>query len=271
MADDLRRHLDGVPVHARPAGVIEITWSWCRRNPVPTSLLLAVTLGSVISMWHLSHLSQSLVRRSARDSTAQQADMMDELHDYYGDIVNHLKEKEQASQKSGEKEELASEILPAPATFTIEYGDRISERSKFGLRMRLYSDYPFKKRKDKGGGGPRDDFEREALVRLRENPSQPFYRFEDYQGRPSLRFAAARVMQPGCLSCHNNHAESTKHDWKEGDVRGVMSIVRPLDEDIARVQQGLHGTIILAGTISVGLLLVSVLILFWSNRRRKPL
>ncbi len=47
--------------------------------------------------------------------------------------------------------------IPLPARFTIEFGELIGERSKTGMRFRLYSDYPFRSRQD---GGPHDDFER---------------------------------------------------------------------------------------------------------------
>ena len=65
--------------------------------------------------------------------------------------------------------------IPLPATFSMELGERISEQSA-GMHARLYSDFPFPWRKD---GGPRDDFEREAIRQLRQFPDQPFYRFED--------------------------------------------------------------------------------------------
>ena len=51
------------------------------------------------------------------------------------------------------------------------------------MKVRLYSDYPFPWRQD---GGPHDDFEREALRQLRQRPDEPFYRFEEWRGRPSL-------------------------------------------------------------------------------------
>ena len=54
--------------------------------------------------------------------------------------------------------------MPLPATFTIELGERISTRGQSGMVVRLYSDFPFRTRKD---GGPRDPFEREALAKLR--------------------------------------------------------------------------------------------------------
>ena len=44
MAEDLERWLDGKSILARPAGLAERTWRWCRRHPLPTALLLITVL-----------------------------------------------------------------------------------------------------------------------------------------------------------------------------------------------------------------------------------
>ena len=62
-------------------------------------------------------------------------------------------------------------------------------------------------------------------------------------------------MQADCVSCHNSDPNSTKRDWKEGDVGGVLEIIRPLDRDIARTREGLRGTFVLMAVVSGSLLL----------------
>ena len=81
-------------------------------------------------------------------------------------------------------------LLRLGSWLNIEGGEhvRVGEalnRERPGAFMRLYSDYPFPWRKETGGA--KDTFEAEALRYVREHPDQPFYRFEDYQGRSSLR------------------------------------------------------------------------------------
>ena len=134
------------------------------------------------------------------------------------------------------------------------------------MLFRLYSDFPFRSRKD---GGPRDDFERLALADLRQSPLRPVYRFEAFQGRASLRYATARQMQADCIRCHNTDPNSTKRDWKVGDVGGVLEIIRPLDRDIARTRAGLRGTFLLMAGVSGALLASCGLILFVRSRRLK--
>jgi adenylate cyclase len=226
------------------------------RNPLAASLLVTVTLGSAFGLWHLAQLSEQLVKSTALESAAQQSEMLDIVNALYssqvvdrvqshGIVVTHDYES-----KSG--------AIPLPATFTIESGQRIGERSKTGILFRLYSDHPFRSRAD---GGPKDDFERQALVDLASQPDSPFYRFGTFQGRPALRYATARRMEANCISCHNNDLNSTKRDWKAGEVGGVLEIIRPLDSDIERTHRGLQGTFVLMAVVSVALLLLSALVL----------
>jgi hypothetical protein len=157
------------------------------------------------------------------------------------------------------------DAIPLPATFTIELGNEISARSTSGMQVRLYSNYPFRTRKD---GGPKDRFERDALDRFGQEPEKPMHRFEDYQGVPVLRYATAQLMQDTCVRCHNQHDDSAKKDWKEGQVAGVLEIIRPLSRDIARTHDGLQGTAILMAFVSAALLGLSGLVLVVNNRRR---
>jgi serine/threonine protein kinase len=262
LADDLRRFLAGEPVRARPIGPAERLRLWCRRNPLAASLLAAVTLGSAVGLWHLSRLSESLVRSTALESAAQQSEMLKVVNAQYsskvvdrlqghGVVVTH-----DYAAKGG--------AIALPATYTIELGEEIGRQSRTGMRFRLYSGHPFRTRKD---GGPHDDFERSALAALEKNPVDPVYRFESFRGRPSLRYATAWVMKADCIGCHNQDPNSTKRDCKVGDVAGILEIIRPLDRDVARTSEGLRGTFVLMAVVSGALLALSGLVVVIRNRR----
>ncbi len=262
LADDLRRSLEHLPIKARPIGVPGRVWRWCRRNPVPAGLLAAISVASVVGLWHLSRLNEQLVQSTALEGAAQQAEMLESANDLYSDVIDRVMP---AGTIVTHDYKTRKGAVPLPSTMTIDLGRHLSARSQSGTQVRLYSEYPFKFRTD---GGPTDDFEHEALARLRENPAEPVYRFEDYQGRASLRYAIARRMRETCVQCHNNHNDSVKKDWKVGDVRGVVEIIRPLDRDAARARSGLKNTFILVGSIAGTLLAITVLVALLGGRRK---
>jgi len=77
MATDLHRFLDGEPIHARPVGLGERLWRWCRKNPLAVVAFAVILIGSALGFWHLTRLSRQLVERSALESAEQYADLLD--------------------------------------------------------------------------------------------------------------------------------------------------------------------------------------------------
>lgn len=259
LADDLRRFLDGLPIKARPIGWVERSWRWCRRNPGPVGVLVALTIGSAVGLWHLSRLNERLVRSTALEGAAQQAETLESLNEFYSAAVDR------AHAKVAYDYSTRKDSLPLPATLTIDLGKHISERSESGMQVRLYSDYPWKFRTNRA---PMDAFERDALSRLREKPDDPVYQFEEYEGRPVLRYAIARKLKESCLGCHNKDVvNSPKLDWKVGEVRGVVEIIRPLDRDADRIRAGLHETFLLVGIVAGSLLGLTVIFVVTVSRR----
>ena len=265
LAEDLRRFSNGEPIRAQPIAWPERTKRWFLvRNPVAASLLIAVSLGSAVGLWHLSTLSSQLVQSTALEGAAQQAEMLEVVNSFYtSEVVDRVQphgivaSHDYATRKGA---------IPLPVVFLIESGQRIGEESKSRMRVRLYSDHPFKSRKD---GGPHDQFERDALDGLRLHPDDPVYRFESFKDRPSLRYATARRMDANCINCHNNDTNSTKRDWKVGEVGGVLEIIRPLDRDVTRTRAGLRGTLTLMAIVSGTLLGLSGLVLVTRARRAR--
>ncbi len=209
---------------------------------VPTIIFCVLVAGT---LWHLSRLSSNLIQSAALQAASMHAASLKEIRKLYTSevtdrVAGHgISVTHDYATKEG--------AIPLPATFSMELSKRISEQST-GMQARLYSDFPFPWRKD---GGPRDDFEREAIRQLRQFPDQPFYRFEDFQGRQSLRYAVADRMDAGCVSCHNSHPDSPKKNWKLGDVRGVLETIRPLDSIIAQTHAGLRETFALMVIIGI--------------------
>ena len=140
--------------------------------------------------------------------------------------------------------------IPFPATFGIELAKAMTN-PEAGIITRLYSDYPFATRKD---GGPKDEYESLAWTTLRfaTDKTKPFIRFENVNNRMSMRYGKSLVMKQSCVDCHNSHPDSTKKDWKVGDVRGVREVIVPMDatRQIAYTEWELYVGVMLFITIS---------------------
>jgi serine/threonine protein kinase len=244
LAEDLRRHLAGEPIRARPQTAWERLSGWIRRRPaaaalVAVSLLATLLLATLFSVSYVrialerSHTQKALERetRAKEDlfkALVQNArltsDALKEFNEYYtSEVVARLTDRgiQVTHDYAGKKN-----AIPLPATMSVELADRISQKGA-GMRIRLYSDHPFPWRREEGG--PKDEFQEEALRHLRLEPDRPFYRLEDLKGRPSLRYATASRMEKRCVDCHNSMKESPKRDWKEGDVVGVYEVSLPVD------------------------------------------
>ena len=208
-------------------------------------LVVMFCVGVAATLWDLARLSSKLVESAALEGSALQAESLEELRTLYtSEVVERLR-----GEGITVTHDYAAHAgaIPLPVTFSMELGRRIGARGS-GMHVRLYSDYPFPWRQD---GGPRDAFEQDALRSLRERPDEPFFRYEELAGRPALRYARADRMRASCVSCHNSHPASPKTDWKVGDVRGVLEVIRPLDRVVAQTHAGLRGTFVMMMTMGV--------------------
>jgi adenylate cyclase len=195
----------------------------------------------------MSRLSSNLIESQAVQNAAWSAKSINEAFALYSDAVADRVKKVKGITITHDY--LTKDgAVPNPATFQIELAGRIGEKNT-GMKARVYSDFPFPWRQ--ATGGARDDFEKKALLWLRQNPNQPFYRQQMFQGRPSLRYAEAIIMKASCVACHNTHPESPKKDWQVGDVRGALEIDQPLGSFMEQTQKGLAGTSVMLGGISV--------------------
>jgi hypothetical protein len=271
MADDLRRFERGERILARPMGHVERTWRWCRRYPLAVGVLAAVLLGSIAALAYLSQLSEYFVRETALEGARLETKMLDEVWRFYSDEIQDI-DPRTTNVAITESYRTVHPSLPLPATFAIDLGERISERSP-GMKVRVYSRYPWPGRKN---GGPQDEFDAAALAwlegnaRAGEDPPAEYARFVTEDGQRQLLYFTARHMEQSCLACHNQpDGQSPKKNWSVGDVVGVLKIVRPLDREIESTRQGMKGAFAVMGVVVAVVVCLSVLVMIVAQRRRK--
>lgn len=221
--------------------------------PLLSLLLLA---GGSFSVYYAYSSSARLAQSMAVEDVTRHALSVTQFRNYYSSEI--VPRARAAGANITHNFHNESNALPLPATFAIEFGEYLNQHDK-SVSVRLYSDYPFPWRAD---NRKLDDFQKDALVALRKDPSKPFYRFENINGVNTLRFAQADRMLETCVACHNHYPGSPKTNWKVGDVRGALEVTHPLDAWALNAQKQLNETLMVF--LVIGL---SSFLLIWLSIR----
>jgi two-component system sensor histidine kinase/response regulator len=227
------------PAPGRSIPVLPALVRFLREWAVLLALLLFVGITAFL-LRHLYARSETLYETMAIQGSHLQAQTIKEIRQVYSaEVVAPAREA--GLEVAWDPNRLGHKgVIPLPATLTMHLGKRLQSEHQ-GAGFRLYSDLPFP-HPDRQRP-PLDAFQQEALARLRQNPDEPVYRFADYQGRPTLRYAIADRMEPACVQCHNDPTMGSPFTkWKPGDVRGVLEVVRPLDDEVALALVNLRWT-----------------------------
>ena len=89
-----------------------------------------------------------------------------------------------------------------------------------------------------------DPFERESLEHFSRVPVDEYMEIESSDGHKTLRYISPLIVQPSCLTCH------AKHGYKEGDIRGALSISIPIDWADTSIERN-NRFILLLGSFAV--------------------
>ncbi|GJL56111.1 MAG: hypothetical protein NPIRA02_32430 [Nitrospirales bacterium] len=213
-------------------------WTRIIERPIPPLIILSL-VGIVGILWQLNTVSNNLIQSLALEETKKFAETLTHFRAVYtSEVVARASSVGVEVLHDYTKHDGA---IPLPATLSIELGKRLNA-THTGSQVRLYSDYPFPSRTD---GGPVDNFEREALHQLKNNPQEPFFQFTTLNGKSVLRYATADRMRETCIDCHNTHPDSPKTDWKVGDVRGVLEVIHPLEDAVIQLRENLQDTVLI--------------------------
>lgn len=89
-----------------------------------------------------------------------------------------------------------------------------------------------------------DPFERASLEHFSRVPVDEYMEIESSGGHKTLRYISPLIVKPSCLTCH------AKQGYKEGDIRGALSISIPIDWADATIKRN-NRFILLLGSFAV--------------------
>ena len=159
-----------------------------------------------------------ILQRQANDLNS----MLTSIRGYYSsNVVARVLDHGGANIKVIHNYEVTPGAIPIPATLSLELGGIIADKQS-AVAYRFVSDYPFSTR------APHvlDEFERSSLASLRMAPDTfPLVESTSAGLHSQVRMITPVIMGAACANCHNSHPESTKRDWKVGDVRGIQEVI----------------------------------------------
>lgn len=145
---------------------------------------------------------------------------------YTKTIVNRLVKKEKVIKASEHFDDEKALALPAQM---FRFGaEMVAERSKdmpdVNFSYSLQSLWPINAQ-----NAPKTDAEKAGLEFVAQNRGQNYYATEDLAGQKYFTAVYADVaVAPVCVSCHNDHKDTPKRDFKIGDVMGGVVIRIPV-------------------------------------------
>lgn len=137
-------------------------------------------------------------------------------------VVNRLQNEEKVIKASEHWKD--DKALPLPAQM-FRFGAEMVAEKNAGFTYSLLSIWPVNKQ-----NAPRTPAEKAGLEAVAKNPKQPFYT-EETLGKTKYFTAVYpdRAISPACVSCHNEHRDSPRTDFKVGDVMGGVVLRIPME------------------------------------------
>lgn len=136
-------------------------------------------------------------------------------------VVNRLQNDEKVIKASEHwKDEKA---LPLPAQM-FRFGAEMVAQQNAGFSYSLLSLWPVNKQ-----NAPKTDAEKAGLKAVAGDPNKPYYT-EETLGKQKYFTAIYpdRAVAAACVTCHNDHRDSPKTDFKLGDVMGGVVLRIPM-------------------------------------------
>ena len=222
------------------------------KNQIFLPIIVVFFLSSVVIYFFIStQIKQNIIDKSIVNAT-NTVQQYKALRKYYaGNVVGVVKKTSEGRVKINYDHKKRTDTIPLPATMIHDLGTIVSQQ-KSGMKLKLYSDFPFPNRANR----VLDDFSINAMKTFRDGSIQdPVTSVEKFEGIESVRVAVVdTLVAQGCVSCHNSRLDTPKNDWKLGDVRGSLEVIIPIEEQ-------LQSAVYLQVSIIVAILILGLLTL----------
>lgn len=140
---------------------------------------------------------------------------------YTKKVVNRLVKDEKVIKASEQWKD--DKALPLPAQM-FRFGSEIVAESGADFSYSLLSLWPINKQ-----NSAKTEAEKTGLKYIFDNPGENYYTEEELGGTSYFTAVYPDVaVAPVCVSCHNEHKDTPKSDFKIGDVMGGVVIRIPI-------------------------------------------
>jgi hypothetical protein len=136
---------------------------------------------------------------------------------YTRNVVNRLQNDEKIIKATEHWKD--EKTLPLPAQM-FRMGAEAVAKQNLGFSYALLSLWPVNKQ-----NAPRTEAEKIGLKFVADNPAKNYYTEEELAGvKYFTAVYADTAVAPACVSCHNNHQDTPRDDFKLNDVMGGVVI-----------------------------------------------
>ncbi len=137
-------------------------------------------------------------------------------------IVNRLAVQEKVIKASEHWKDDKALVLPAQM---FRYGAEMVAEKGAGFSYSLLSLWPVNKQ-----NSPKTDVEKTGLTFIAENPGKNYYAEETLgDAKYFTAIYPDTAVATACISCHNDHKDSPRNDFKMGEVMGGVVIRIPVE------------------------------------------
>jgi hypothetical protein len=182
--------------------------------------LVALTSSALGSACKGDDAAQGLTPQKMAD--ALHAVMSADRTVYTRSVVNRLQNEEKVIKASEHWKD--EKTLPLPAQMFRMGAEMVAEK-KAGFSYALLSKWPVNKQ-----NSAKTEVEKEGLDFVAANPGKNHYEEETLgDTRYFTAVYADTAVAAACVTCHNEHKDSPRRDFKLGDVMGAVVLRIPLD------------------------------------------